>query len=99
MGYRLYATIPNIDYEDNDLELGKQYDYRWDDFNDKWFGTTDGIGMLFPEWFDEFLADLKMINQDIIENEEEYDLYNIELLEKMFQFAKENNYYIYFRSY
>lgn len=99
MGYRLYASIPNIEYEDNNLELGKQYNNRWAGFNETYFNYDDGIGMLIPEMFDEFLRDLKMINQEIIENEEYYTLYNIEKLEKMFEYAKENNYYVYFDSY
>ena len=100
MGYRLHASIPNVEYVENNLELGKQYNDKWDDFNYKWFGRIDlDGGMLHPETFDEFLIDLKMVNSEIIENEENYDLYNIELLEKMFEFAKENNYYVYFESY
>ncbi len=99
MGYRLHASIPNVEYEDNNLELGKQYNNRWQDFNETYFNNYDGIGILIPETFDEFLRDLKLINREIIENDEEYDLYNIELLEKMFEFAKENNYYVYFESY
>lgn len=99
MGYRLYASIPNIEYEDNNLELGKQYNSRWQDFNKTYFNNYDGVGMLIPDMFDEFLRDLKMINREIIENKEDFDLYNIEFLEKMFEFAKENNYYIYFESY
>ena len=99
MGYRLHASIPNIDYEDNDLELGKQYNNRWDSFNKIYFNNYDGEGMLHPTMFDEFLRELKAINREIIANNEEYDLYNIEHLEKMFEFAKENNYYVYFESY
>ena len=99
MGYRLNASIPNIEYVDNDLELGKQYNVRWDDFNNRYFGKGADEGMIHPEMFDEFLSDLKMINSEIIKNKENYDLYNIELLEKMFEFAKENNYYVYFESY
>jgi hypothetical protein len=99
MGYRLHASIPNVEYEDNNLELGKQYNSRWDEFNYTHFGKDDGLGMLIPGIFDDFLRDLKRINREIIENNEEYDLYNIEKLEKMFEFAKEKNYYVYFESY
>lgn len=99
MGYRLYASIPNIEYVDNDLELGKQYNNRWDDFNYTYFGENADGGMLHHETFDEFLRDLKMINDEIVSNEENYHLYNIETLEKMFEYAKENNYYVYFESY
>ena len=99
MGYRLYASIPNVNYEEENLELGKQYNSRWQDFNETYFGSYDGLGMLVPEMFDEFLRDLKMINQEIIENKENYTLYNIDKLEKMFEYAKENNYYVYFESY
>lgn len=99
MGYRLHASISNVEYEDNNLELGKQYNNRWDDFNYTYFGENNDSGMLHPETFNEFLRDLKTINREIIENKEEYDLYNIEFLEKMFEFAKENNYYVYFESF
>lgn len=99
MGYRLHASIPNIEYVDNNLELGKQYNIRWDSFNYTYFGRAADGGMVLPDMFDDFLRDLKLINREIIENNEEYDLYNIELLEKMFEFAKENNYYVYFESY
>lgn len=99
MGYRLHASIPNVEYVENNLELGKQYNDKWDDFNYKWFGEYQDGGMIHPETFDEFLIDLKMINSEIIENEENCDLYNIELLEKMFEFAKENDYCVYFESY
>lgn len=99
MGYRLHASIPNVEYVNNNLELGKQYNVRWDYFNDNWFGESRDGGMLHPEMFDEFLRDLKMVNSEIIENKESYDLYNIHLLEKMFKFAKENDYYVYFESY
>lgn len=99
MGYRLHASIPNVKYVEKNLELGKQYNVRWDDFNDTYFSRDIDGGMIHPETFDEFLRDLKKINHEIIENKESYDLYNIELLEKMFEFAKENNYYVYFESY
>lgn len=99
MGYRLYASILNIKYEGNDLELGKQYNSRWQDFNETYFGKDDGMGMLVPYIFDDFLRDLKMINQEIIESEDKYTLYNIDKLEEMFEYAKENNYYVYFESY
>ena len=99
MGYRLHASIPNVEYVENNLELGKQYNVRWDNFNYTYFGSDFDKGMIHPETFDEFLIDLKMVNSEIIENEENYYLYNIELLEKMFEFAKENNYYVYFESY
>ena len=98
MGYRLHASIPNVEYVENDLELGKQYNVRWDYFNDNWFGESQDGGMLAPYMFDDFLIDLKMVNTEIIENKEGFDLYNIGLLEKMFEFAKANNYYVYFVS-
>lgn len=99
MGYRIHVSIPNVKYEDNNLELGKQYNVRWDDFNLLYFGRDSDGGLLHPETFKEFLKDLKMINHEIIENEENYELYNIDRLEKMFEFAKENKYYVYFESY
>ena len=99
MGYRLHANIPNVEYADNDLELGKQYNVRWDYFNDNWFGESRDGGMIAPYEFDDFLRDLKIVNSEIIKNKEGFDLYNIELLEKMFEFAKEKNYFVYFESY
>ena len=99
MGYRLHASIPNVEYVYNNLELGKQYNVRWDYFNNRYFGKGADGGMVLPEMFDEFLRDLKMINSEIIKNKEGFDLYNIEPLEEMFEFAKENNYYVYFVSY
>ena len=58
MGYKLlYASIPNVDYEVENLELGKQYNSRWEEFNQTYFGKDDGIGMLIPYMFDDFLRD------------------------------------------
>ncbi len=99
MGYRLNVSIPNVEYVNNYLELGKPYNVRWNAFNDKYFGENADSGMIHPETFDEFLRDLKTINREIIKNKEIYDLYNIELLEKMFKYAKQNNYCVYFESY
>lgn len=99
MGYRLYAEIPNVNYPDNNLELGKQYNSRWQYFNETYFKNYDGKGMLEPQMFDEFLRDLKMINNEIAKNDEGWVLYNIEILEEMFKYAKENNYSVYFESY
>lgn len=99
MGYKLRASIPNVKYDDNYLELGNQYNERWDDFNDIYFGEGADGGWPPPETFDEFIRDLKKVNHEIIENKEEYPLHNIERLEKMFEFAYENGYYVYFESY
>lgn len=94
MGYRLYATIPNINYSENFLELGKQYDRKWDDFNNFWFGEFDG-GLIHPADLSEFLSELKKVNNQ----PGEYELYNIELLEEMIQHAILYDYSMFFVSY
>lgn len=99
MGYRLHASIPNVEYIHNNLELGKQYNERWHEFNDEYFGENADSGMIHPDTFNAFLIDLKRVNREIIENKEMYDLYNIDHLERMFQFASANNYEVYFVSY
>lgn len=95
MGYRLHATIPNVDYEFNYLELGKQYDYKWESFNDKWFGRYHDGGTISKEDFDEFYNELTTINKE----PGEFNLYNLELLKEMIEFARKHNYIILFESY
>ena len=95
MGYRLYANIPNVEYVNNNLELGKQYDDKWDDFNYKWFGEYQDAGMIYKLDLQEFLTELKDVNAE----PGRYDLYNIEFLEKMVQHAILHGYDLYFESY
>lgn len=101
MGYRLHATIPNVEHEYNDLELGKQYNPVWDLFNESW-GFSDEDESLFdasinwvPDQLREFFEALKKINDLLSEDEQ---LYNIELLEELIEFAIENKYVIWFYS-
>lgn len=94
MGYRLHAIIPNVVYEDNSLELGKQYDQKWNRLNDYYLCKECNSGLIHPHQFDDFLDLLNEINIEV----ETYKLYNIDLLEKMMEYAKENDYSIYFYS-
>ena len=54
MGYRLHANIPNIAEFRGSLELGKQYDDKWNSFNDKWFGESQDGGMIYRLDLQEF---------------------------------------------
>lgn len=95
MGYRLHATIPNVKFKYDVLTLGKQYDSKWDYFNDHWFGENHDGGTVSKESLDEFYDELITINKE----PGEYDLYNLELLKEMIEFAKEHDYIILFESY
>lgn len=104
MGYRLYATIPNVDYENNYLELGKQYEEALVDVNDKW-GFSDNDERLFEtqymsegESLRDFVNELKEVNEELVENNAEHYLYNLDLLDKLVEFAIENKYTIWFYS-
>ena len=93
MGYRLHARIPNVAGV-RELELGKQYDDKWDDFNHKWFGEGRDEGMIYRLDLQEFLAELKAVDAE----PGLHDLYNIELLEEMVQHAILHDYDMYFIS-
>lgn len=96
MGYRLHASIPNVNGFNNDLELGKQYDYAaWDGFNDKWFGAENDTGFVRAEDLLEFYDDFLDAN----ENATKYPLYNVDVLKEMIDYAVKNNYVMYFVSY
>ena len=95
MGHRLHASIPNIKPYDNDLELGKQYDSKWDAFNDKWFGEGNDFGRIAHEDIEEFYAEYVEINNQ----PSDYDLYNTQHLKSMVDFALLNKVDIYFESY
>lgn len=99
MGYRLHAVIPNKtvpDYEEiTYLELGKQYDYKWDIFNDKWFGENKDSGLLHPDELQEFYEELVRVDKQ----EGDYKLYNLDVLKEFIDYAIENNYYMLFISF
>ena len=95
MGYRLHATIPNIKPFDEDLELGKQYDSKWNAFNDKWFGEYSDSGRISHEDIEEFFSEYVEINNQ----PSNYDLYNTEHLKAMVDYALLHKVDIYFESY
>lgn len=95
MGYRLHASIPNIKPYDKDLELGKQYDSKWDDFNAKWFGNGNDSGRIGYEDIEEFYAEYIEINNQ----PSAYDLYNTEHLKEMVDYALLNELDMFFESY
>ena len=94
MGYRLHATIPNVKPFDHDLELGKQYDGKWDDFNNYWFAGSDH-GRVSSSDIIDFYIELTYIN----DQPGEYKLYNLDLLEKMVSYAIKHKMDIHFISY
>ena len=95
MGYRLHARIPNIKPYDKDLELGKQYDSKWDAFNDKWFGEGNDCGFISHEDIEEFYAEYVEINNQ----PSDYELYNTQHFKNMVDYALLNKVDIYFESY
>lgn len=95
MGYRLHATILNVPSYQDTIELGKQYDYKWDEFNDKWFGEDRDDGNIFYEDLAEFFDELVEINKQ----PGEYELYNLEHLKEMVDYCIENKFYVTFMSY
>ena len=95
MGYRLHASIPNIKPYDKDLELGKQYDSKWDAFNDKWFGEGNDSGRIGHEDIEEFYKEYVEINNQ----PSDYDLYNTEHLKSMVDYALLNKFDMFFESY
>ncbi len=95
MGYRLHASIPNIEHYDNGLELGKQYDSKWDDFNDKWFGEYSDSGRISYKDIKEFYKEYVEINNQ----PGEFILYNTERLKKMVDYALLHKKDMFFESY
>ena len=95
MGYRLHATIPNIKPFDKDLELGKQYDSKWDDFNNKWFGELNDSGLISHYDIEEFYKEYVEVNNQ----PSDYDLYNTEHLKKMVDYALLHKLDMFFVSY
>lgn len=105
MGYRLHATIPNVNYVDNNMEIGKLYDSIWDSVLAKYkFSDEDDKVFVTHTDYDaddlrEFVKDIKKANA-ILEGEESiYTLYNLELLDNMVEFAILHRYTIWFHSY
>ena len=95
MGYRLHASIPNIKPYDKDLELGKQYDSKWDYFNAKWFGYDYDSGRISYEDIEEFYAEYVEINSQ----PGDHDLYNTEHLKAMVDYALLHKLDMFFVSY
>jgi hypothetical protein len=95
MGYRLYASIPNIMPYEKDLELGKQYDSKWEAFNDKWFGEGNDSGFISHEDIEEFYTEYVEINNQ----PGDCGLYNTQRLKSMVDYALLNKLDIYFVSY
>ena len=83
MGYRLYATIPNVPHKHNILELGKQYDSNWREFLDNWFGEDNDQGIVLAAHVKQFYDELVKLNNENVENGSIYGLYNLELLKEM----------------
>lgn len=100
MGYRLYASIPNVAEFNEPLELGKQY-HGWDEFNEKWFGCDKDEGFISSDHLIEFYNDMIETNKIILSSDEpvKYDLYNLEFLKDMIDCAIKNKYYVYFESF
>lgn len=95
MGCRLHASIPNIKPYDEDVTLGKQYDSKWNAFNDKWFGEGNDRGLISHYDIEEFYAEYVEINNQ----PGEYELYNTQYLKKMVDYALLHKVDIYFESY
>ena len=95
MGHRLHATIPNIKPYDKYLELGKQYDSKWDEFNDKWFGEYKDSGLITYEDIEEFYEEYVEINNQ----PSDYELYNTQHLKTMVVYALLNKFDMFFDSY
>lgn len=95
MGYRLHATILNVPSYQDTIELGKQYDHKWDMFNYKWFGVDRDDGNICHEDIAEFFDELVEINKQ----PGEYELYNLERLKEMVDYCIENEFYVTFMSY
>ena len=95
MGYRLHATILNVPSHQDTIVLGKQYDHKWDGFNDKWFGEDRDDGNIYHEDLAEFFDEFVEINKQ----PGEYELYNLELLKEMVDYCIENKFCISFTSF
>lgn len=95
MGYRLHATIPNVPPYVVNIELGKQYDYKWDSFNAKWFGDGLDGGMIGYYEIEEFYSEMLAINNTLSEDK----LYNLDILKEMVDYAVEHELDMYFVSY
>ena len=95
MGYRLHATIPNVKPYDKYLELGKQHDYKWEEFNYYWFGEYNDSGLIAYEEIEEFYEAYVEVNNQ----PSEYKLYNTELLKEMVDYALLHELDMFFMSY
>lgn len=92
MGYRLHATIPNVEFGKSYIELGKQYDIVWDSFNTKWFGEGQDSGMVDYHELEDFYQELIKINP-------EEGLYNLDSLKKYIDYCVKHKYDLYFTSF
>lgn len=95
MGYRLHATIPNIKPYNQNLQLGKQYDSKWDAFNDKWFGEDRDGGRISHDYLEEFYKEYIETNNQ----PGDFELYNTQKLKEMIDYALLNKLDMYFESY
>lgn len=103
MGYRLHARIPNTEEFSKDLEIGKQYT-GWDGFNERWFGDAyHELSYLPYNLLEDFYEDLVKNNDEILKSKNDdhfiYDLYNLEHLKRMIDYAIEHKLEIIFESY
>jgi hypothetical protein len=95
MGYRLHVTIPNVPNYDSFLELGKQYNSKWNNFNNKWFGENRDEGLIDHEDIIKFYKEYIKINDKV----GDYKLYNTDKLKKLLEYALKNKYSVYFVSF
>lgn len=101
MGYRLHARIPNVSEYNDELELGKQY-VGWEDFKEKWLGDSCSCSLKGKEYLLEFYNDILETNKQIekeYSKEDRYDLYNLDLLKEMIDYAIKYDYEISFESF
>lgn len=98
MIYRLHAVSVNFVFKGRKnyyLELGKQYDSKWVEFNNRWFGLEKDGGIIEYPVLEDFYNELVFING----KGGEYQLYNLEGLKEMIDYAVKNKLTLYFVSY
>ena len=95
MGYRLHVSIPNIKPYDKYLELGKQDDSTWYEFNYKWFGEYKDSGLIAYEEIEEFYEEYVELNNQPSDD----NLYNTEHLKEMVDYAVLHELDMFFISY
>lgn len=89
MGNRLYVKIPNVNYDINNLELGKPSDLIYEEFFSKRINTDELVHFLDLK---EYLLELLEINDQATDHK----LYNLDLLNDLVDFAIKNKYDVYF---